>query len=469
MTGGGVLGGRGALSKRVVVFLLTLFVIAIVFRTTWLPLHESPASPSPYNPIPHETINEHVDEHEVHEVKNPCQGLPGADKVLILLKTGVSEIYQKLPVHLLTTFQCIPNYMVYSDLEQNFTSVTVHDALAPVTAGTRDQVAEFRLYDSIKQWAHDGQDLTKLPSGWDIDKFKFLPMLHHAFDNAPTSIEWFVMIEPDTSMSWLNLLLWLQKMNPKDSLYMGSQNNLGETKFAHGGSGIIISRGAADKLNAARANEVGGREKYDQRWEQVTSNICCGDVIVAKAFAEVDVEMTPSWPLTQGESLNTIDWTYKHWCTPAVTWHHVTGEQVDELWHYQEKWAELHGWNKPYLFRDLFAHFIDEHISVNRSHWNNLSNDRKFDRDDANFQNLQQHERDAVQSAEACAAACMHVAEDECIQWMWTSGKCHLGRDLRYGTSDEPQSTHWTSGWPVERVSRFKKAQEGCETRWRGS
>ncbi|KAK5119542.1 hypothetical protein LTR85_007370 [Meristemomyces frigidus] len=382
------------------------------------------------------------------------------------MKTGASEIYQKLPAHFMTTFQCVPNIMIFSDLEQTFGNTKTYDAIAHVTEASRNEFKDFRLHEMIARWAQEGQDLTKLPSGWDLDKWKFLPMLHQAFQHASQEIEWFIVMEPDTSLSWSNLLLWLNTMDPQRPYYRGSQNSLGSVTFAHGGSGIVISRGAADKLVAARNSGSGSTETYDRRWEERTNAICCGDVIVAEALLEVGVAVTPSWPLTQGESINTIDWTSKHWCTPAVTWHHVTGEQVDTLWHFQSNWVKQHGWQKPYLFRELFDHFIQRHISTNKTSWNNLSNDRKYQEDDEGFHQLEQYERSAVETPDACAAACARQPETECLQWMWTAGKCHLGRDLRFGTSDEQYPTHWTSGWLQDRVDHFKRGLEGCEINW---
>ncbi|KAK3117679.1 hypothetical protein LTR53_000707 [Teratosphaeriaceae sp. CCFEE 6253] len=466
MYGTALLGSsRGRHASRAGGILLILLIIAFSVHQTWPRL-----APPTLGTGSTGAINaEAVPKDRTSNSAESCRQIPGADKVLVLVKTGASEIYQKLPGHFLTTFQCLPNLMIFSDLEQLLGGIQVHDAVAPVTQSTRDSLPDFRLHDDIAQWAREGQDIGKLPSGWSLDKWKFLPMLHHAFDTASQAIEWFVVIEPDTSLSWLNLLLWLKTMDPQQLYYLGSQNNLGATTFAHGGSGIVISRGAADKLRAARQNTGAGIQAYDRRWEEATSDVCCGDVVVAMAFLEAGIAHTPSWPLTQGENMNTIDWTRRHWCAPAVTWHHVNGKQVDTLWAFQNDWAKAHGWQTPYLFRDLFEHFIQPHIGVNRSSWNNLSNDRQY-RSDGDLGGLEQFERDAIKTPDACATACARLQhpEADCVQWMWTPGACHLGKDLRFGTSDEQEDRHWTSGWMPERLQRFKEDLAGCEVTWHG-
>lgn len=52
---------------------------------------------------------------------------------------------------------------------------------------------------------------------------------------APPEVDWFVYIEADTSLSWPNLLIWLQTLNPRKPLYLGAQNVIGDTTFGHGG------------------------------------------------------------------------------------------------------------------------------------------------------------------------------------------------------------------------------------------
>lgn len=99
-----------------------------------------------------------------------------------------------------------------------------------------------------------------------------------------------------------------------------------------------MSRAAAKKMEDHRKKE--SPDTYDERWESVTSAACCGDEIVARALSEVDVALTPSWPRIQGETVSTLDWTKKHWCAPAVSWHHVSPAQVDSMWQYQMQWVK---------------------------------------------------------------------------------------------------------------------------------
>lgn len=398
-----------------------------------------------------------------------------------MLKTGATEIYSKLPTHLLTTFTCIPHFKIYSDLAQTFANIPVHDVIAPVSSQTRENNSDFSLYEDLQRWQREGQDVSKLKgdNGWNLDKWKFLPMLHHAYETAPPETEWFVMIEADTALSWLNLVHWLQTMDPSKPLYLGSQNLIGDTEFAHGGSGIVISRAAMDDLEAARSSV--GAAYYDSQWEKATSHSCCGDGIVAEALLAAGVPLTGVWPTIQGETISTLDFKSDIWCKVPTTWHHVSPIQVDAHWQFQLEWAEEHGWNTPFRFRDVFEKFVAPHVTVNRTKWNNLSGDWKFtspalfsseeeDREKNGgrlFRNLEEYEREAVESEEACARACA-IKQRDCVQWMWTPGRCHLGKEVRLGASDErsevevaigdklPEREFWNCGWVREEVERLR-------------
>ncbi|TKA77537.1 hypothetical protein B0A55_02267 [Friedmanniomyces simplex] len=473
---------RTTTARLSIVFLLLMGLF--LFRDLWLPdvssYKPSPplAYPDPKQPgTPQQQHNSSTAAKPAASTSQSCASVPGAEKVLVLLKTGATELYQKLPTHVVTTFTCVPHYMIFSDLAQTFADLPIHDAIAPVSSHFREHHEDFELYRKLQQYQREGQDMSQLKGdgGWNLDKWKFLPMLFQAFEQAEKleGIEWFFVMEADTSVSWTNLLQWLKTMDPKQAYYLGAQNVIGDTTFAHGGSGVVVSRRTAD-LMLQRRNTV-GKVPYDEKWEELTSISCCGDEVIARAFKEVGVELTPAWPLIQGETVSSIDWTENHWCTPAITWHHVSPLEVDLLFQFQADWVHAHGWEEPYLFHHLFDHFIARHVAVNRTHWNNLSGDQRFlsaafaQAGDRDFEALEGYERDSVESAEACAGACERKGDGECVQWMFAPGRCHLGKDLRFGRSDEREGEHWVSGWVQGRVEGLRERFGGCRrVRWHG-
>lgn len=450
-----------------------LIILAIyLFRDSWIPA-DSPYSIHAPVPQPDVQQSDTTAEKTSDSVKKPqdddCRSMPGADNVLILLKTGATEIYEKLPTHFMTLFKCAPHYMIFSDLAQDYADFPIRDAIAPVSKQFREQHEDFTLYRKLQQYQREGQDTSKLKGGegWNLDKWKFLPLLFEAFESAPPNIDWFFMMEADTSVSWTNLLQWLNTMDASDPIYAGSQNVIGGTEFAHGGSGVLLSRQAAKQLQEARDQE--GKEKYNKRWEETTSSSCCGDEVLARALLEADVPMKPAWPLIQGETVATVDFTKNHWCTPAITWHHVTPLEIDALWQFQADWTEDHGWDTPYLFRDIFDHFIDSHITFNRHAWNNLSQDRKLvarsiaSDDDIDISRLSQLEQKAVESESGCEAACARDLHRKCVQWMFSPGRCYLGQVVRFGKTDEREGESWISGWNSQRVAKHKAQLGTCK------
>jgi len=470
--------GRSVTPARLAVVFLVVLTL-FLGRNIWLPASSpyritssDPIKPTAADDTP---LHHNADDTSKTTVSESCRDAPGAANVLVALKTGATELYQKLPIHFVTLFTCVPHFMIFSDLKQTFADYPVHDAIAPVSRHFREHHEDFELYRKMQQYQREGQDVSKLKGdgGWNLDKWKFLPMLHEAYESAPKEVEWFVFIEADTSLSWTNLLQWLKTMDPKKPYYLGAQNVIGDTTFAHGGSGVIFSRGAAKLLEDKR--RAMGKVAFDEKWEELTSVSCCGDEVIARAFyLEVNVPLTPAWPLIQGETVSSVDWTENHWCTPAVTWHHVQPVEVDTLWQIQTAWVDDHGWQTPYLFRDVFDRFIARHIAVNRTSWNNLSQDRKLvsaslaTGDDEDYYSLAEHEQKAVESEPACAEACRRAHDDACVQWMFSPGRCHLGRDIRFGRSDEREDEHWSSGWLHERVAKFQERFRDCRVRWSG-
>ena len=65
--------------------------------------------------------------------KLPCLDLPGASDAVVVLRTGSTELQDKLPVHLSTTLQCYPNHLVFSDYEETHHGETIVDALSSVS------------------------------------------------------------------------------------------------------------------------------------------------------------------------------------------------------------------------------------------------------------------------------------------------------------------------------------------------
>ncbi|KAJ9654192.1 hypothetical protein H2201_009037 [Coniosporium apollinis] len=413
-----------------------------------------------------------------------CPSIPGAEEVLVVVKTGATEIFHKLPEQLLTHLRCIPNLMIFSDLEQEIGDYHIYSALDEVSDEYKDNHEDFEFYRKMRKYQAEHQDLSALSSenGWNLDKWKFIPILHKVYQEQPNT-KWFVFIEADTFLSWTNLLQLLSRLDPTEPLYFGSAFVLGDTVFAHGGTGYVISNAAAKKFEDIHDQE------HIAKWELETSNNCCGDAILAVAFLDAGVPLTPAWPLVQGESPSTLDWSERVWCTPAVTWHHVHPFEIEALWEFEQTWFKQIGSQGkapqiPYLYKDVFEYFVQPHITANRSDWNNLSRGRTFTQpsedhakegtewDDLSHEGkqamwggLSDIEKQSIESAEACYAAC--EADEECLQYFFKPGSCHLDKVVRLGkVVDAKKEKDTVSGWMPDRIADFKQRQPPCVPAW---
>jgi len=265
-----------------------------------------------------------------------CRSLPGAEAVTVSLKTGATELYNRLPEQLLILSDCIPNLMLFSDLEQDIGDFHIHGTLDDVSEEYKDSEKEFEFYRELKRYQTEFQDLSLLSSqhGWDLDKWKFLPILHRVYEEHPDS-KWFVFVEADTYLSWSNLLQLLSRLDPEEPLYFGSSYVYGDTTFAQGGTGYVMSNAALKMFEEKRRNP-----EYRKKWEKNTSTCCCGDVIVGEAMLDAGVKLTGAWPLVQSEPPLMLEWSESMWCTPAVTWHHVLPFEVEALWSFEQAWIE---------------------------------------------------------------------------------------------------------------------------------
>lgn len=346
-----------------------------------------------------------------YELSDPlCADLDGIDDLAIILKTGSTEIYEKLPIHLITTFKCVHDHLVYSDAPQDFAGEHVRDALALVSKearAERDDLEQHRLIHEHMRLGGDASDL-RGDKSWYLDKWKFLPMISDAYSAFGDRKKWYFFIEADTYVSLYNLLPWLSKLDYKESIFAGAQVMIGQTEFGHGGSGFLLSAGAAKAMSTTyRDNQ--------KHWEEVIAKDCCGDKVIAEVLRAADppIHLLRAFPLIQGETLSSLDWSETHWCRPAVTWHHVDAAGIDKLWQFDHRWRAKYGATRPILFKDYYAAFIQPRlISANGSlpDWDNLSG---------------KSASAGRESSDECRSHCEQTGS--CVQWAWRPDSCKIG------------------------------------------
>ena len=424
--------------------------------------------------VPLNATEESTSEPPVKE-ELPCQKLEGGEEVLVVMRTGATEIKDKLTAHLNTTLQCYNNYIVFSDYEEDFEGQHVYDLLANVEDDIKENHPDFALWRRLRangrESLHDselsgtvseeGGKTGKLGNdGWKLDKWKFLPMAVRTLELYP-NMAWYTFVEPDTYLMWSNLLDWLRQLDPSEPLYFGSEVQIGSDVFAHGGSSFVISNPALQK--AAKLYQ-----DHTADWHDITSKHWAGDCILGKALAETGTPLTWSWPMIQGGNPHTM--TFKEplkagkdlWCSPAISYHHLSPSEIQSMFDFEQEWlseTQKHkedssvrrgyiSWRQTERMRihhqDVFRSYVLPSTTEGyRTNWSNLSPDLR-----AGTQN-------------STLSECRSMCEDSsgCVQYSVSEMGCYFSREGKMGQAAEGVQ----SGWLEDRMRASADAHGVCE------
>ncbi|RAL17416.1 glycosyltransferase family 31 protein [Aspergillus homomorphus CBS 101889] len=378
-----------------------------------------------------------------------CWAFTDPGNVLLVIKTGATEIYEKLPTQLLTTLGCSENYLIFSDLDERIGPYHIQDALSDYDPSLKESLPDFRLYRQQQEYRRTGQDIAKLKKdghdAWILDKYKFLHMVEMTWRERPY-MDWYVFIETDTYLVWSNLLLWLRTLSPADALYMGSVAYLINEPFAHGGSGYVIS----GKLMERFVDENPG---VASRYDSVFQPECCGDVVLARTIKkETGVDVLNLWPQINGEKPATLPFGPSHWCQPVITMHHVEPRERSAIFDFEQARENI---SDPLLFRELSEiAFPPNAMPDEEENWDNLSNVPLV------FPN------NKTPTLEQCRDTCL--GRDDCFQYRFSGEECHvLTEAFKRGAKREAENgKQWTSGWNVEKIREWRESQPCTTPEW---
>ena len=271
------------------------------------------------------------------------------DDVFVVMRTGASEIARALPVQLNTTLSQVPDFAIFSDMEQEFHGQHVIDVLADVSDEVKRSNKDFDYYMKLKEhglgsfteaemakWPgqEGGRKGNKANPGWKLDKWKFLPMAAKAFEMRPKA-RWFVFIEADTYVLWPNLARWLATFDASRRHYIGRKLSLGETKFAYGGNGIAISAPAMREITELRARNL---EEYDN----LTAKKWAGDAILGTLMQDAGIKLKGERAMLSGNAPSAIDYAVQEkkgrLCSfSPVSFHHITPAEISITWATEQK------------------------------------------------------------------------------------------------------------------------------------
>ncbi|KAI1332861.1 glycosyltransferase family 31 protein [Xylariaceae sp. FL0255] len=471
--------------------LLSLMVTIIHFRTQWRYGYVSDyyENISDYFGTSNEE-NSYLPALRYSNSTGPCAGFPNTDGVLLVMKTGATEAYERIPTQLLTTLSCLPDFLLFSDLEQQIGSHQIHDVLTSVDKDFKAQSADFDLYRKQKECPVTQKQCVdpkeEHDKAWVLDKYKFLPMMKQTWRLRPGR-DWYIFTEADTYVFWENMIFWLKQhsgLNPREKIYLGSRSFIGGRPFAHGGSGYILSGALLKHL-------VQNHHTSFHQYLELGSSECCGDMLLALALNEKEgIKVRHTWPMINGEKPTTMPYGENHWCEPILTMHHLEAEEVSDVWQFEQSRKQ----NRVLVFKDMYENLIAPRMKDIREDWDNTSDDMCYINPNPDAQedidghekerakkeeDMTDVEKDAWKSSENCAKVCesepfkVDADDDEkrrnrrCFQYRWHDDVCCIASSFRFGKPrpkpEEDSKTKWTSGWYMEGINDWIDVMGSCD------
>ncbi|KAJ3042522.1 hypothetical protein HDV00_007056 [Rhizophlyctis rosea] len=275
--------------------------------------------------------------------------------------------------------------------------------------------------------------------GWRSDAHKNLPGLRELWSRFPDA-KWYFMVDDDTYVFWENMRLALSTINADEPHYYGAKNvfkgcdgvkKFGDgPHFAHGGSGIVISRGAMKKIMEEKAL----REcivRYRTCW--------AGDIRTALCLRDHGIKLEGLKGFNK-EPPNVRYWYPREPCDRPLTFHHLLVKQIQKLYDLERQMLSVWGSSRV-TFGDIAADWLDDGV------YNVLGGVEGTDRKRGDLTHLRW---DGVRSgekggAEWCEEKCEGMMR--CHSWVWDGRECWL----KEGIPPVGERANVTSGFLLDK------------------
>ncbi|KAL3470069.1 hypothetical protein BJX99DRAFT_251485 [Aspergillus californicus] len=375
------------------------------------------------------------------------------DKMLVILKTGATEALEKVPVHIGTTLRNVPHYAIFSDNEEDIAGVRTRDILRSVGEETRRINPDFGIYNRLRALGRDGlvaADWTDVENGpygkpgnqgWKLDKWKFSTMVDEALLVKPDS-HWYIFFEADTYINWRDMIRWLSRFDPMKPHYLGAPMQIAGEVFAYGGAGIVLSSAAMQLVSQYRAENF-------TSIEQITADNWAGDHVLGRILSDIGISLIWSWPLMIPSSVWEFEYFTKvhgrnPWCFPAVTYHHMSPRDIQDMWLFEQQWFRFKK-DSVLLHKDVFNWHVYDVIESKSEDWDNFSSGLETGQNDSNSS-----------SADECAQKCSMITD--CLQFSFSEKGCLTSTKVSGGVY-RPGSY---SGWMGMRIKALLKNAGEC-------
>ncbi len=269
-------------------------------------------------------------------------------RIVVSVKTGASEAAERIPTQMQTCLRDVEHVVFFSDLEQDIGEYHMHDSLDTISWTVTDGNPDFDFYFTQKELWATSQNISSLKgtkhpkspnelAAWTLDKYKNIHILEKTWALKP-DMDWYIFVDADTYLVWENMHRWLATLNPNNKYYFGSQVTLSRTRFAHGGTGIVLSRAAIHELAVVNKGTAAS-------WDPKIHAECCGDFVLGRALEKMGILLQDVWPLMSGEAPSTMPFgpgTPEYWCRPALTMHHLSPGEMRKFMDWEDQRS-----NKP--------------------------------------------------------------------------------------------------------------------------
>lgn len=318
----------------------------------------------------------------------------GTDRIFLLVKTGYSVQWDRLPTHFFSTFTRFPNFAIYSDAASSMGGYEIIDILQDLPMSVLHD-PQLGLYIE-QQKARQDHTYTRPPPAkderpWIMDKFKNIPMLQHAWKHAP-DLDWYVIMDDDSYFLSDNLGRWLNTLDPNKPYYLGSAVAGLQHVFAHGGSGIVLSRG----LMEMAFGHIHSDEWVDEYATRALRE-CCGDFLLAaflKEKLDVGLNLSVSGKRFQGEGFVQASFNRRNWCSDIVSFHRMLPSNTELLWEYERVRSNTQSSRgrvfspddsalapkaiSSITYGDIYTDFVKPYLLPMRATWDNGARDHEY-------------------------------------------------------------------------------------------
>lgn len=155
---------------------------------------------------------------------------------------------------------------------------------------------------------------------------------------------------------------------------MGSAARIGDVYFAHGGSGVVISRAALER-------SLGAHPEWETEWRRrlpspAAATTWLPGCLTEQTFPCREVRIPGVGEMFNGQPFWNMYAYPENWCQRIVSFHHVNSLDIELLWEYERLLGPEQ--RKFITYGDIYHGFIAPYIDTYLPDWNNMARDQEF-------------------------------------------------------------------------------------------